>query len=93
MRRSLALAAVAAAVLAAPAAAEPKAISCFREHGTELYFLVNCIHPIVPKGAADAPAVDVVKCVTDHNRIPDPGYGGWVIEPKDTVNCIHPIVP
>jgi hypothetical protein len=52
---------------------------------------------LVTAGLAAVPAhaVDVKKCVLDHNSIPDPEYGGHAgpLDPIGTVNCIHPITP
>jgi hypothetical protein len=48
---------------------------------------------LVTAGLAVVPAhaVDVRKCVNDNNRIPEPGYGGLILDPVGTVTCIHPI--
>jgi hypothetical protein len=56
-----------------------------------------CVVALVAAGFAAVPAhaVDVRKCVFDHNSIPDPEYGGHAgpLDPVGTVNCIHPIAP
>jgi hypothetical protein len=48
---------------------------------------------LVTAGLAAVPAhaVDVRKCVYDNNRIPEPGYGGVILDPVGTVTCIHPM--
>ncbi|HEX8002939.1 MAG TPA: hypothetical protein VF519_09630 [Mycobacteriales bacterium] len=44
---------------------------------------------------SQAVAADYVRCVLQHNELPDPEYGGHgYVNLKDTVNdCVHPIVP
>jgi hypothetical protein len=40
-----------------------------------------------PAFAADDARANIVPCIVEHNRIPDPGYGGWDLNPVETVQC------
>lgn len=43
---------------------------------------------VAAAAAPSAVASDkVVACFDEHNRIPKPGYGGWVLSPEETVAC------